>query len=138
MLRGMRASVLPVLFAVIAAVAVAACSKDQADKPAPAKAPVTAGTVGADGVRKVAVTASRKGYEPAEIAAKPNEKLILVFTRTVEGECLSQIKVGDGALVELPMNTPVEYPVTVPASGTLKFVCGMDMFSGVIAIDAAG
>lgn len=92
------------------------------------------GTVGADGVRRVAVEAGSKGYQPEKIRAKPGEKFILVFTRTVDGECLSQVKVADGPLVDLPMNKPVEVPVTAPQSGTLAFVCGMDMEHGEIAV----
>ena len=57
---------------------------------------------------------------------------MLVFTRTVEGECLAQLKAPDGKLHELPMGKPVEIPVTVPASGELAFACGMDMYTGVI------
>jgi plastocyanin domain-containing protein len=128
MLRAMRVAIL------LLAITVLGCEKEHAGKPPPVKAPVTAGTTGADGIRRIAVEASRKGYQPGEIAAKPNEKLVLVFTRTVEGECLSQIKVADGPVIDLPMNTPVDVPVTMPASGKLTFACGMDMFSGTIAV----
>ena len=120
------------------AISVLGCKKDEArGKPAPVKAPVTAGTTGTDGVRRIAVEAGRKGYEPGEIAAKPNEKLILVFTRTMDGECLSKVRVAGGPPVELPMNTPVEIPVTMPASGSLTFVCGMDLFTGTIAVSSS-
>ncbi|MCA9676696.1 MAG: cupredoxin domain-containing protein [Kofleriaceae bacterium] len=111
--------------------ALGACKKDEAtSKPAD---PV--GTVGPDGIRRVAIEAGRTGYKPDRIPAKPGEKLILVFTRTVDGECLSQVKVADGALTPLPMNTPVEIPVTAPASGDLRFACGMDMQTGVVAVN---
>ena len=62
----------------------------------------------------------------------PGEKLILVVTRTQEGECLSQIQFAGGPLIDLPMNKPVEIPVTAPASGELTFACGMNMFHGMI------
>lgn len=113
------------------AVASAACSKDEGSK----KESKTTETVGADGVRRIAVDAGKAGYDPETITAKPGEKLILVFTRTVEGECLSQVKVGDGPVTDLPMNQPVEIAVTAPQSGTLKFACGMDMQTGVIAVN---
>lgn len=116
--------------------AVAACSKKAeppADKPkaAPA-APVTAGQVGSDGIRHVPVEANTEGYKPDKIAGKPGEKLVLVFTRTADSECISQIKVGSAAPVDLPLNKPTEVAVTVPASGELGFACGMDMFHGVV------
>jgi plastocyanin domain-containing protein len=115
-----------------------ACKKDDTEKPAAPKtaAPVTAGTVSADGVRRVPVTAGAEGYVPAEITARPNEKLILEVTRTVEGACMAQISVAGGPAVELPMNKPVDIPVTVPASGSIGFACGMDMFRGTIVVPA--
>jgi plastocyanin domain-containing protein len=119
------------------AAAVVSCAKDAEKKPAgPATAPVTAGTVGADGARRVPITAGTDGYVPGEISAKPNEKLILQVTRTVEGECLSQITVAGGPVIELPMNKPVDIPVTAPATGKVTFACGMDMFRGTIVVPA--
>ena len=55
---------------------------------------MTAGTVTADGVRQIDVEASKEGYSPERIAGKPGEKLVLVFKRTVEGDCISQLKVA--------------------------------------------
>ena len=113
-----------------------ACKKE--DKPAKAKeAPVTAGTVQADGVRRVEVEAGQDGYVPDKIAGKPGEKLLLVFTRTVDGECLAQLKAPDGKVHDLPKGTPVEINVTVPADGEVTFACGMDMFKGVVVAQPA-
>ena len=71
---------------IAATLVVAACKKD--DKPAPAPPPptasATAGTVGSDGTRHIAITADDKGYTPARIVGKPGEKLVLVFTRTLD------------------------------------------------------
>jgi len=115
---------------------VAGCDKKKS-APAPKAVPATAGSVGTDGVRRVDVTADAKGYTPAEIAAKPNEKLILVVTRKVEGECMSQIVIGDQKPIDLPMNQPVEIPVTAPATGAISFACGMGMNHGAIAVGAS-
>jgi plastocyanin domain-containing protein len=112
------------------------CKKDNQKaetKPAPPAA-TTPGTI-TDGVRTVAIEANTEGYVPARIAGKPGEKLKLRFTRTVEGECLSQLKAPDGKLVDLPMNKPVDIDVTVPADGEVRFACGMDMFSGVVVAE---
>jgi len=115
-----------------------ACKKKEAEPPKPKEAaPVTAGVV-ADGVRKIPVEASKEGYQPDKIAGKPGEKIVLVFKRTIEGDCLATVKVADGAPVELPMNTPVEVPVTVPQSGELTFVCSMGMFKGTVVADPKG
>ncbi len=109
------------------------CKKSE-DKAAAKPAP-SAVQVSADGVRSIAIEAGKEGYVPDKIAGKAGEKLKLVFTRTVEGECLAQVKVAGGSVVELPMNKPVEISVTVPATGQLTFACGMDMFTGVIVVD---
>lgn len=113
------------------------CKKDapKAEDKAKPAATTTTGTVGSDGVRTIAIAANENGYVPDRIAGKPGEKLKLKFTRTVEGECLSQLKTPDGKVVDLPMNTPVEIDVTVPNEGEVKFACGMDMFSGVIVAE---
>lgn len=76
----------------ISLVLVAGCKKSEQAKPK--EAPVTAGTVSADGVRKIKIEASREGYSE-RIVGKPGEKLVLVFKRTIEGDCLSQVKVAD-------------------------------------------
>ena len=110
--------------------ALVACNKET--KLAPGPTPVTAGTVGADGLRHIPVEANKAGYTPDQIGGKPGEKLVLVFTRTADSTCIAQLKTPDGKLIDLPMNTPVDVAVTVPASGELGFACGMDMFHGKI------
>lgn len=110
----------------------AGCSKKAAEPGNKEPASVTTGTVGADGVRTISVAVDDKGYSPETIPGKPNEKLKLVFTRTFESECISELKTPDGKIVPLPLNKPVEVEVTVPATGELGFACGMDMFHGKI------
>lgn len=127
-----------VIFAV--AVALSSCKHDKAatsavvssgSSNAPGAAAASAGTV-VDGVRTIAIQANADGYTPGKISGKPNEKLMLVFTRTVDSTCLQQLKTPSGEMVDLPLNQPVKVAVTVPASGELGFACGMDMYRGVI------
>jgi plastocyanin domain-containing protein len=115
----------------LACLAAVGCKKESKDnaKPAPAVAPVATGS---DGIRHIPVSATADGYTPDKIPGKPGEKLVLVFTRTVDANCLAQLKTPDGKLVDLPMNKPVEVAVTVPATGEVGFACGMDMFHGVV------
>jgi plastocyanin domain-containing protein len=111
-----------------------ACKSEKKVEPKPT-ATLSTGTVGADGVRTIAITARADGYAPDRIPGKPGEKLKLVFTRTVEGECLAELKTPDGKSVALPMNTPTEVAVTVPQDGEVKFACGMDMYHAVIVAE---
>lgn len=115
--------------------ALIACSK-KADKPAAAPPPAATtapiGAVGSDGLRHIPVEANKEGYKPDKIPGKPGEQIVLVFTRTADSECISQLKAPDGKLVDLPLNKPVEVAVTVPKTGEVGFACGMDMFHGVV------
>jgi len=113
----------------------AGCEKGASKPKAKEPATLSTGTVAPDGVRSIKIEASKDGYVPERIPGKPGEKLNLVFTRTVEGECLRELKTPDGKIVELPMNKPTEIAVTVPQSGEVKFACGMDMFFGVIVAE---
>jgi plastocyanin domain-containing protein len=82
--------------------------------------------------RRVAIEASDKGFVPDTIAGAPGEKLVLVFTRTIDGDCMSQVKFAGQKPIELPKDQAVDVPVTVPTSGKLQFACAMDMNTGVI------
>jgi plastocyanin domain-containing protein len=115
---------------IVLALALVACKPET--KLAPGPTPVTAGTIGADGVRRIPIEANKAGYTPDQVGGKPGEKLVLVFTRTADSTCIAQLKTPDGKVIDLPMNAPVEVAVTVPASGEVGFACGMDMFHGKV------
>ena len=121
-------------FALVLVPALVAC-KQEAKAPA-GPTPITAVTIGPDGVRRVAVDAGKEGYRPERIGGKPGEKLVLVFTRTYDAACIAQLKTPDGKLVDLPKGAPVDVPVTVPAAGEVGFACGMDMFHGAVVAAA--
>jgi plastocyanin domain-containing protein len=83
--------------------------------------------------RRVEITVTADGYKPEKVAAKPGEKLILVFKGTADMGCCDSIvvaasnwkgKVGNGKTVEVP--------VTVPASGAVTFACSMNMCKGSV------
>jgi plastocyanin domain-containing protein len=125
---------LSIVAAVALGVALAACKGDakvESKKPS-SVTPVTAGTVGGDGARRISIEANAQGYQPDRIGGKPGEKLVLVFTRTVDSTCIAQLKTPDGKLVDLPKGAPVEVAVTVPQSGEVGFACGMDMVHGAV------
>src|SRR5262245_54852030 len=52
--------------------------------------------------RKVAIEAGSHGFDPSTIEGAPGEKLILVFTRTINGECMAQVKLEGGKPIDLP------------------------------------
>jgi len=124
------------LAAVLLCVSLVACTKEPAAGTAAKVEPAKSGSAApTDGPRKIAVVAGPDGYVPDKIPGKPGENIVLVFTRTVEGECLQELKAPDGKLHALPMNKPYEIAVKVPESGRVEFACGMDMFKGVVVAD---
>jgi plastocyanin domain-containing protein len=117
-------------------VSIAACKKGEADaKKAPPPIGVAPVAPSADGMRHIAITADTNGYKPDKIPGKPGEKLVLVFTRTADSTCISQLIAPDKKTIDLPLNTPVEVAVTVPQTGEVGFACGMDMFHGTVVAD---
>jgi len=124
-------------FALILALALVACKKEEPAKKEspPAVATLDTGTKAADGIRTIQIEATKDGYAPDKIPGKPGEKLKLVFTRVEDTECGAQVKIAGGKLIDLPLGQPVEIPLTAPASGKVEFICGMDMMTGVIVVD---
>jgi hypothetical protein len=89
-----------------------------------------------DGVQVVEIEAGRMGYAPKQVALEAGVPARLVFTRTVESECSSQVKIPafDVPVTDLPLNEPVAVEFTPTESGTFEFVCGMDMQRGSLMI----
>jgi plastocyanin domain-containing protein len=83
--------------------------------------------------RRIEIHVDDKGYHPPSAPARAGEKLVLVFTRDVESECVHQVVV-EGKTTDLPLKQPVEIPVTMAASGDLVFTCGMKMWEGRVAV----
>ena len=122
-------------FALILALALVACKKEEPAKKEspPAVATLDTGTKAADGIRTIQTEATKDGYAPDKIPGKPGEKLKLVFTRRASGgECIAELTAPDGKLHQLPLDKPYEIAVTVPNDGEVRFACGMDMFTGSI------
>ena len=91
-----------------------------------------------DGVQVVDVTVGQMGYEPLRIQLEAGVPARLVFTRTVEGECPSQVQIPAFGIepVDLPMNEPTAIEFTPDEAGTFQFVCGMDMMEGALLVSS--
>jgi plastocyanin domain-containing protein len=120
-----------VTMAMAAALTAVACKKEAATAPRPAApAEVVAPASG-----RVAVTVDGEGYHPATIRAAAGRALTLVFTRTTDESCGQQLVFPTtNVRRDLPLNQAVEVPVTVPASGSLAFTCGMNMYQGAVVV----
>ena len=89
-----------------------------------------------DGVQVVAIEAGMGGYQPREVTLEAGVPARLVFTRTVDSECSSQVQIPafHVPLTDLPMHEPVAIEFTPDEAGTFEFVCGMDMMSGTLVV----
>jgi plastocyanin domain-containing protein len=75
------------------------------------------------------------GYSPSEVTATAGEPLRLVFTRTTDEGCGQQLVFPTLDIRrDLPLDEPVAVDITVPASGQVRFTCGMDMYRGAVVV----
>lgn len=101
----------------------AACDKPQSTAPP------------SEGREEIRVTVSAQGYQPAEARAPANKPVRLIFTRTTDEGCGHQLSFPSlNIRRDLPLNEPVAVDVTMPASGSLAFTCGMNMLRGSIVV----
>ena len=88
-----------------------------------------------DGRPSIPIRVTASGYEPAEVSAAAGQPVRLVFTRTTDEGCGQQIVFPDlNIRRDLPLDEPVAVDITMPASGSVRFTCGMDMFRGTVAV----
>lgn len=105
--------------------ALAGCKKEEA-------APGTA----AGGRREIAIDVDAVGYHPDAVHAKAGEPVRLVFKRTTEEGCGTEVVFPSLNLKRpLPLNQPVAVDLTMPAKGSIAFACGMDMMRGSVIAD---
>ena len=85
--------------------------------------------------RTVELSVTEKGFEPEKITVKKGEPLHLVVTRKTERTCATEIAIKDLDIrKELPLNKPVPIDFTPQKAGEIRYVCGMDMLSGVLLV----
>jgi plastocyanin domain-containing protein len=109
------------------------CSKSQADtKQDPAATSVAAKNANGS----YAITANDKGFTPSSVSVKKGEKAELVFTRTTDATCATEVVFPEINLrKDLPLNKPVAISVPTDTARTLSFQCGMGMFKSAVVIN---
>lgn len=87
------------------------------------------------GGQRIEVAVGASSYDPARIEAKAGDPLTLVFTRTTDEGCGTEVVIASHNIKkDLPLNQPVEVTFTPEAAGELRFSCGMDMYDGAIVV----
>lgn len=109
-----------------------ACKKDEPAPPAPAAAaPAPIEVKG----KRVDITASSAGFSPKEVTVQKGEATTLVFTRTTDDTCATEVVFPEIKLEKkLPLKQPVAVEVPVGEARTLAFQCGMGMYKSKVVI----
>lgn len=86
--------------------------------------------------QSVPITVGTAGFAPDRIELKAGIPTRLVFTRTTDETCATEIQVPgfDIGPTSLPLNEPTSIEITPPADGSATFACGMDMVTGTIIV----
>ena len=127
-----------------AALFLAACASDAPEPVVEASAEAPAAYVPSppveaqveDGVQIARVEAGAMGFQPREITFRAGLPARLIFTRTVEDDCSSQITLPAYGIeaTDLPMNEPVAIDFDPDEATEVEFVCGMGMQRGTITV----
>lgn len=109
------------------------------DKPATvvgnAPTPTTAASAPLAAANPIAISVDADGYHPESVHAAAGKPARLVFTRTTDEGCGQQLVFPAlGLRKDLPLNQPVGVDITMPASGSVAFTCGMNMYRGSVLV----
>jgi membrane fusion protein, heavy metal efflux system len=81
------------------------------------------------------ISVTEQGYEPSTIRVKAGRPLKLIFVRTSDKVCGTEVLFPSMNLKRtLPLNQPVEIEFTPSTNGDITFVCDMNMLKGTIIV----
>ncbi len=89
------------------------------------------------GIQEVTVTVDG-GYDPSRIVVEVGQPVRLNFFRKDKSSCLEEVRLPDFHIAQnllLNQVTTVEFTPTKP--GNYEFACGMNMFRGVVEVQAS-
>ncbi|QXD13812.1 efflux RND transporter periplasmic adaptor subunit [Rhodocaloribacter litoris] len=95
-----------------------------------------AGMQAEGGVQVVRVTVGAAGFEPQRITLQAGRPARLVFVRTTDGTCATQVVLPGLGLgpVDLPLHREAALDFTPSEAGTFTFACGMEMLKGTLVV----
>ena len=112
------------LCTVLAGAAVTGCKKPEG---APASAAAQSGPV--------AVIVDADGFKPSSVTFKKGAPASLVFTRTVDDTCATEVVFPQLDIKkELPKNMPVTITIPTDKEQKLTFQCGMGMYKSSVVV----
>jgi plastocyanin len=95
-----------------------------------------AGTPNQSETQTEKISVTEQGYEPATITVKPGRPTKLVFVRTSDKVCGTEVVFPSMNLKRaLPLNQPVDVEFTPSKRGEITFVCDMNMLKGAVIVE---
>lgn len=83
----------------------------------------------------ITVEAGEKGFAPSSVKVKRGAPASLVFTRTTDDTCATEVVFPDlGVKKDLPKGTPVAIELPTDKEQTLTFQCGMGMYKSSVVV----
>lgn len=83
----------------------------------------------------VRVTADEKGFKPSSVSFKKGAPATLVFTRTTDDTCATEVVFPDlNVKKELPKGLAVAIAIPTEKEQTLTFQCGMGMYKSSVVV----
>jgi RND family efflux transporter MFP subunit len=99
-----------------------------------ARAPVSS-AAGAQTGQAANIVVTEQGFEPAKVTLRAGTPARLVFTRTTEKTCGTEVVFPSlGIKRALPLNEPVTIEFTPENTGEVAFTCGMNMLKGAVVV----
>lgn len=87
-----------------------------------------------EGIQVVTVTVDG-GYNPSRIVVQSGQQVRLNFLRRDPSSCLEEVRLPDFHIAQnLPLNKVTTIEFTPVKPGNYEFVCGMNMFRGVVEV----
>ncbi len=117
-------------------VALTACnSSNTASAPAGATTQQSAANSAPSGMHAVAITVDGNGFTPNHVELKVGAPAQLVFTRTSDATCATEVAFPELELKKsLPLNQPVTVDIPTSAARQLTFQCGMGMYKSAVVV----
>lgn len=88
--------------------------------------------------RRIDISVTEEGFVPKRLEVKRGEPVILVFTRRTNHTCAKDVivYVDDKTQIAhpLPLDQPVEIPVTFAQAGERGFACKMGMHGAAVIV----
>jgi plastocyanin domain-containing protein len=83
----------------------------------------------------VNVTVDKGGFNPSHIYARRGRPITLVFNRTEEKTCATEVVIASEHITrDLPLHTSVPVVFMPSRAGDIHFACAMNMVSGTITV----